>query len=143
MTRSSAKIGKLLRLRTIQHRLSVLEFAVTRSKLDSLGQTREKLVLLKKALAVKSGTLAATTLKSQGEMAGRIDLATDNLQFPFRAAQQRYDDAETAMNIASLRENKAAELFTGTLALEKSEASVRADANIPFRRMRSPMRCSK
>ena len=75
MTGTTARRARLLRLRSIQHRIAVAKLARADANVSNLARIAQRIAGLKAGLGAGTGTTTGMSLMAMTEMAIRLDSA--------------------------------------------------------------------
>lgn len=134
MTRLSIRRERLLRLRTIEHRVAMLDLAGADAQVTNLARIASRLDALRKGLGVATGERAGIELMSIAEMAQRLDNAQKSMTAPMEEAKARRAEFQANRIAAQRREDGAAKLHIKAASEEVVSQERRTDANRQFRK---------
>lgn len=129
MTPRSARRERLLRLRTIEHRVATLKLAQADSAVVALARTADRLDKLRKGLGVGSGERTGMELNSIAEMTLRLEQARLGMEAPLVDAHARRSEFLAQRIAAQRREDGAAKLLAKAESDEVVSYERRTDAN--------------
>jgi hypothetical protein len=123
---------RLLRLRTIEHRLAVARSVNADVALANLADVAMRITNLRAQLTVGDGASSGLALKAMCEMSHRLDTARTGLARPIADAERVVDEMREGRLRARSREESAVKLHASAESREILERETRADANRPF-----------
>lgn len=134
MTKLSARRERLLRLRTIEHRVAMLDLAGADKEVTNLARIASRLDALRKGLGVATGERSGIELMSIAEMAQRLDNAQKSMTAPMEQAQAKRAQYQANRIAAQRREDGAAKLHIKAAHEEVVSQERRTDANRQYRK---------
>jgi hypothetical protein len=134
MTRTTACRARLLRLRTIEHRIAQAKLARADAALLNLERISGRIAALKNGLGAGEGRTSGMALKAMTEMATRLDAAHCGMIAPIGEAQARRAEFYALRITAQQKEESAAKLHVKAATSEAAMRTLRADANRPHRK---------
>lgn len=134
MTAATAQRQRLLRLRQIEHRVSLVRLADADRTRVHLSRIADRLVKLKEGLGAREGETTGITLQAMTEMSVRLMDAERGLERPIYEAEQRYSYADNIRLQARQKEEGAEKLAEKARQFDEAHHERRTDANRPFRR---------
>jgi hypothetical protein len=137
MSGISERRKRVLRIRVIEHRAASLKVVEADSVLSNLHSVAGRITALRTQLAVGEGHANGQALKAMCEMAQRLDTARGGLKQPIGEAQAMLTHMQKQRVLASQKEESAAKLKGRAAASEARASELRADANRPFRKLRT------
>ena len=137
MTGTTARRARLLRLRSIQHRIAVAKLARADANVANLARIAQRIVGLKAGLGADEGTTNGMALKAMTEMAIRLDAARAGIAAPISEAEARRAEFNALRIRARQKEESAAKLHDKAATSEAAAQDLRADANRPHRKRTS------
>lgn len=129
MTPQSQRRERLLRLRTIEHRVATLKLADADNIVANLTNIGARLEQLRRSLTLDAGIRAGAELKAMGEMALRLERAHVGIDAPLDEAQARRSEFLAHRISAQRREDGAAKLLAKAKSDEVVNYERRTDAN--------------
>ena len=129
MTPRSARRERLLRLRTIEHRVATLKLASADATVANLARITARLEKLRAGLGIDVGERAGMELNSIAEMTLRLESARIGMVAPLDDAQTRRSEFLAHRIAAQRREDGAAKLLAKAESDEVVSNDRRADAN--------------
>ena len=129
MTPRSARRERLLRLRTIEHRVATLKLASADATVANLARITTRLEKLRAGLGIDVGERAGMELNSIAEMTLRLESARIGMVAPLDDAQTRRSEFLAHRIAAQRREDGAAKLLAKAESDEVVSNDRRADAN--------------
>jgi hypothetical protein len=131
MSAKQARLQRLLRLRSVEHRIAKVRVTQAEAKISNLLQIDDRLAALRAGLLPEQGGTTGLNLQSLSEMAGRLDHARRSMATPISEAVLRRDDSHKArikahQNEDSLAKVHGREAWTAMILKERQ-----ADANRP------------
>jgi Mg2+ and Co2+ transporter CorA len=134
MTRVSQRRQRIVRLRSIEHRIATARHSKANAELTRLATISTRLAALRDTLGTEAGMTNGLILKSNSEMTMRLETAQGKLVAPIAVAETVEADADTQRKIAHRKEESSARLQSSAAAMEDHVSAIRADANRPFRK---------
>lgn len=129
MSPRSERRARLLRLRTIEHRVAALKLADADSEVANLTRIAERLSNLRNSLAVNAGLCAGADLNALAEMSQRLERAHAGIEAPLDDAHLRRSEFLAHRVSAQRREDGAAKLLAKAKGEEVVNYERRTDAN--------------
>lgn len=129
MTRTSDRRSRLLRLRSIEHRLAAIRLADADSALNNLVRVRERLAKLRSALVVGEGQADGRDILAMAELAQRLENAQAQMRAPADQAERLRAERQAERIAARMREEGAAKLHVKALSEEAVTEERRTDSN--------------
>lgn len=129
MTTRSQRRERLLRLRTIEHRVAALKLADADSVVANLTSIAARLEQLRHSLTVDAGVRAGADLNAMAEMSLRLERAHVGIDAPLDEAQARRSEFLSHRISAQRREDGAAKLLAKAKSDEVVNYERRTDAN--------------
>lgn len=129
MTRTSDRRSRLLRLRSIEHRLAAIRLADADSALNNLVRVRERLAKLRSALVVGEGQADGRDILAMAELAQRLENAQAQMRAPADQAERLRAERQVERIAARMREEGAAKLHVKALSEEAVTKERRTDSN--------------
>ena len=133
MTGTTARRARLLRLRTIEHRIAKAKLARADATLVNLERIAGRIAALKNGLGAGVGGTSGMALKAMTEMSIRLDAAQIGMTAPIDEAEARRAEFNALRIAAQHKEDGAGKLHDKAATSEASMRDLRADANRPFR----------
>lgn len=134
MTRLSHRCARILRIRSVEHRVAAAQMEAAERRVGELFGVARRIGDLRTSLRASPGKTTGQALNAMAEMEGRLATAESRLAQPIRQAALHRDQATAARLVARCREDGADRLREKAASTEESAAMLRADANRPFRR---------
>jgi hypothetical protein len=134
MTGTTARRARLLRLRTIEHRIAKAKLARADAALVNLERIAGRIAALRDGLGASVGGTSGMALKAMTEMSQRLDAARSGMTAPMSEAGARCAEFNALRIAAQQKEDSAAKLRDKAATLEASMRDLRADANRPHRK---------
>ncbi len=134
MTGTTARRARLLRLRTIEHRIAKAKLARADATLVNLERIAGRIAALKNGLGAGVGGTSGMALKAMTEMSIRLDAAQIGMTAPIDEAEARRAEFNALRIAAQHKEDGAGKLHDKAATSEASMRDLRADANRPFRK---------
>jgi hypothetical protein len=134
MTGTTARRARLLRLRTIEHRIAKAKLARADATLANLSRVSGRIAALKDGLGAGHGGTSGMALKAMAEMSARLDAAQIGMVAPIDEAEARRTEFNALRIAAQHREDGAAKLHDKAATLEAAARILRTDANRPHRK---------
>jgi hypothetical protein len=134
MTSTTARRARLLRLRTIEHRIAKAKLARADATLANLERIAGRIASLKNGLGAGEGSTNGMALKAMTEMSIRLDAARNGMTAPMTEAEARRAEFNTLRIAAQQKEDSAAKLHDKAATSEAAARDLRADANRPHRK---------
>ena len=134
MTGTTARRARLLRLRTIEHRIAKAKLARADATLVNLERIAGRIAALKNGLGAGVGGTSGMALKAMTEMSIRLDAAQIGMTAPIDEAEARRAEFNTLRITAQHKEDSAAKLHDKAATSEAAARILRADANRPHRK---------
>jgi hypothetical protein len=125
---------RILRLRTIEHRLSTIRLASADARLHELEGVAQRIAGLRHSAALPKGPVRGAALNASGELGLRLDRAGADLAAPTQSARAQRDNAEAARLAAWQSEEQSARLHARAAAAEAEAAEQRFIASLPWRK---------
>ena len=137
MTGTTARRARLLRLRTIEHRIAKARLARADVALVNLERIAGRIAALKNGLGTGVGGTSGVYLKAMAEMSARLDAAQIGMSVPIDEAEARRTEFNALRITAQQKEDSAARLHDKAASVEMAMRDLRADANRPHRKRNS------
>ena len=137
MTGTTARRARLLRLRSIQHRIAVAKLARADANVANLARIAQRIAGLKAGLGAGAGATTGMSLMAMTEMAIRLDTARAGIAAPISEAEARRSEFNALRIRAHQRQESAAKLHDKAATCEAAAQDLRADANRPHRKRTS------
>ena len=137
MTGTTARRARLLRLRSIQHRIAVAKLARADANVANLARIAQRIAGLKAGLGADAGATTGMSLMAMTEMAIRLDTARAGIAAPISEAEARRAEFNALRIRAHQRQESAAKLHDKAATSEAAAQDLRADANRPHRKRTS------
>jgi hypothetical protein len=134
MSGAADRRDRLLRLRTIEHRIATAKLATADAAVANLNRIDERLMTLRAGLGTMLGETRGAALNIMAEMSQRLDTARAGIAAPMTDADARRADMHSRRIKARQKEDSAEKLHGKALRIEVSESLRRADANHPYRK---------
>lgn len=129
MTPRSARRERLLRLRTIEHRVATLKLANADASVANLQRIAARLLTLRNGVGIDAGERTGMELNAMAEMTLRLESARIGLEAPFDDANARRSEFLAQRIAAQRREDGAAKLLAKAESDEVVSYERRTDAN--------------
>lgn len=129
MTTRSARRERLVRMRTIEHRVAALRLASADTELANLTQIAARLEKLRNSLGVNVGLRNGVELHAIAEMSLRLEQAHVGIEAPLDDAQARRSQFLAHRISAQRREDGASKLLAKAKNEEVVNYERRTDAN--------------
>ncbi len=142
MTSTTARRARILRLRTIEHRIAKAKLARADATLANLERIARRIATLKDGLGAGLGGTSGIGLKAMAEMSARLDAARAGMTAPINEAEARRAEFNALRIAASHKEDGAAKLHGKAAISEAAARDLRADANRPHRKRSSLLETS-
>jgi hypothetical protein len=136
MTKPSAKVSRIHRMRAIEHRIASAKSARAQAALSGLLQVSQRLATLKLGLNPLVGESAGAMLRSNAELLIRLQAASASIENPICEAQRMLLQSKEIRIRAQQQKDSTAKLLDKATTAETAAHTLRADANRPFRRPR-------
>jgi hypothetical protein len=137
MTSTTARRARLLRMRTIEHRIAKAKLARADATLANLSRIAARIAGLRDGLGAGVGGTSGMSLKAMAEMSARLDEAQIGMSAPIDEAEARRAEY-SALRIAAQQKEDSAEKLHDKAAMSEAAARIlRADANRPHRKRTS------
>jgi hypothetical protein len=133
MTGLTARRLRLLRLRSIEHRVASAKLASADVALSKLIDVANRIVALRGQLNVGEGESNGSTLRTVCEMSQRLDGARSGLAGPMSDARATREECRALRAIANRKKESAAKLHEHAARTDAVLRERRADANRPYR----------
>jgi hypothetical protein len=130
----TARRARILRLRSIEHRIAQAKLARADAALLNLTRIVERIDALKNGLGTTQGGTSGMALKAMTEMAMRLDTAQSGMVTPINEAEARRTEFSLLRVAAQQKEDSAAKLHEKAATHEAAARILRADANRPYRK---------
>jgi hypothetical protein len=134
MTCGTIRRARLMRLRIIEHRMAAARLAKAEAELFQLMQVTNRIGTLRIGLCPLLGDASGLSMKSNAEMAQRLDLASARMAAPIQDAQEHCMISNEQRIKAQQREDSAVKLYDRAVIDKEKACTLRADANRPFRK---------
>jgi hypothetical protein len=134
MTGTTARRARLLRLRSIEHRIAKAKLARADAALVNLERIAGRIAALKDGLGAGVGGTSGMALKAMSEMSQRLDAARSGMTAPMSEAEARRAEFNALRIAAQQKEDSAAKLHDKAANAEAATRDLRADANRPHRK---------
>ncbi len=134
MTGTTARRARLLRLRTIEHRIAKAKLARADATLVNLERIAGRIAALKNGLGAGVGGTSGMALKAMTEMSIRLDAARSGMTAPMTEAEARRAEFNALRIAAQHKEDSAGKLYDKAATSEAAAHALRADANRPHRK---------
>lgn len=132
MTATSTKRARLLRLRTIEHRIAKQRLADADNMLANLATIAIRLDRLRQGLSLETGQTSGMQLNTMAEMSMRLEKARAGMRSPMSEAERNRSEVHARQIDAHRREDGAAKLYAKAEASEVVLNERRTDANRLF-----------
>jgi hypothetical protein len=132
MTRLSHRCARILRVRTVEHRVATARAAAAEKRIGDLLGVAQRIADLRTSLRPDVGVTNGQALNAMAEMKMRLERAEGDLVRPIRQAEAHRDQATLARLLARTREDGAGRLRDKTAIGEEKAATLRAQAGNPF-----------
>ena len=136
MTATAARRARLLRLRTVEHRVAAQRLDAAENALRSVQSVAERADGLHRALTLETGNANGLQLQSANELSARLNRARASLRTACDEAMQTKQRANAARAIASAVEDQVARANDTASRIEAAAAELRRAAAMPPRRKR-------
>jgi hypothetical protein len=140
MSARTLRRQRILRLRSIEHRVASARAAEADNRLTSLAGMVGRIENLRARVHTHAGTTDGLMLKSMSEMATRLDTAHQDMAAPIIAARSHLAEMEALRGAAWVREESASRLHIRSAESDAIAHELRADANSPARRFSKKVR---
>lgn len=137
MTSTTARRARLLRLRTIEHRVAKAKLARADATLTNLSRIAARIAGLREGLGTAVGGTSGMGLKAIAEMSARLDAAQIGMSAPIDEAEARRAEYSALRIAAQQKEDSAEKLHDKAATSEAAARILRADANRPHRKRTS------
>jgi hypothetical protein len=137
MTSTTARRARLLRLRTIEHRIAKAKLARADAALANLSRIARRIAALKDGLGTGLGETRGMDLRAMAEMSARLDSAQIGMTAPIDEAEARRAEFNALRIAAQHKEDSAEKLHSKAATSEAAARTLRADANRPHRKRTS------
>jgi hypothetical protein len=134
MIGNAARRARLMRLRIIENRMAAARMAQANAALSQLMQVTHRIGALKHALCPAPGNTNGLSMKSDAELAQRLDLASASMTAPIQDAQEHCMISHALQVKAQQREDSSVKLHDRAIEFENQARTLRTDANRPFRK---------
>lgn len=134
MTGTTARRARLLRLRTIEHRIAKAKLTRADAALVNLERIAGRIAALRDGLGASVGGTSGMVLKAMAEMSIRLDAARSGMTAPMTEAEARRAEFNALRITAQQKEDSAAKLHDKAATSEATTRDLRADANRPHRK---------
>lgn len=134
MSGISTRRARLLRLRTIEHRVAAARQAKADAACNNLSQISQRLSMLRVGLGTSKGGTTGLALKSMTEMSARLDNATHSMVEPINEAESRLSEYRHLRLQARQKEEGAAKLHDRARYSEENDRIRRDETNRPYRK---------
>lgn len=134
MTGITARRARILRLRSIEHRIASAKLARAEATLANLTRITGRIDALRAGLGARIGGSRGMDLKAMAEMAARLDSAQRSMIAPTDEAEARHAEYSALRTAARQKEDSAAKLHDKAASTEAAARILRADANRPYRK---------
>lgn len=139
MTATTSRYQRVLRVRAVEHRIAQQRLADAERRLHSLKHIADRIDALRTQASAETGIVDGQVLKSLGEMASRLEMASAGLSKPIAVACDHQSAMDTNRGVAWAREESAIRLLQRSVEDELAANELRADANRPARRVAMSM----
>jgi hypothetical protein len=137
MTSLSARRARVLRMRSIEHKVAVARLAKATSDANSLEAVARRIATLRNGLGTLEGQTSGQVLSAMAEMAGRLDRAGRDLVQPIAALETTRIQIDAERMKARIKKEGASKLHSKAAASDDARRTTREDANRPFVRRRA------
>jgi uncharacterized protein (UPF0210 family) len=134
MSQPSARRARILRVRQLEHRLSVARLNNAAAEVTNLKRIGARITNLRITLNPDRTLKSGTAFQAMYEMAARLDDANAQLAAPIDQAETTVRHFEGQRNAARIREDGAERLHAKSVREESYQSALRADANRPFQK---------
>lgn len=131
---ATARLARLLRVRTAQHRAATARLVVADAAHTSLAAVAGRIDALLAEEATGNGTTTARALQGRGELVARLDQAQTMLRPRLADADYTRSLREAERVAAFSVETRTERMHADALARETAEREFRAAAALPVRR---------
>ncbi len=136
MSTTAARRARLLRLRTIEHRVAAVRMAAADAAHAAVVNISDRVATLRDGIIVPAGGYRGHDLQSLSELATRLDRARAGLQ-PSLASAREVRDARDAERIAArVAEERTSRVHDTATRREAADRELRAAARSPRFRKR-------
>ena len=129
MTLKSTRRARLLRLRTIEHRVAKTTLATADEAVANLARVNARLALVRLGLAAEKGFNTGQALLANAEMAARLARAAHAMVAPVTDADAKRAECAALRIKAHQNEQGALKLYEAARRQEDAVRTLRADAN--------------
>lgn len=138
MTSLSQRRARIVRVRTIEHRVAAAKQSAAEQRVASLLGVARRLDDLRASLRTREGVTLGASLQAKEELRGRLARAERDLAGPIRSAEDQHQDASALRLLAKAREEGAERLRNKAISTEEHLQAIRQDASRPFRITKEP-----
>lgn len=128
MNQTAARRARILRLRTIEHRIAAVRLAQADAAHASVVQVAERVASLRDQVNVAEGLQRGSDLQSMGELADRLDRARIGLDRSLAEAAEVRQARDAERVAARLKEDRTGRVHTEAMRREAAERELRAAA---------------
>lgn len=136
MKRQEDRQQRLVRLRSVEHRLAQARLAAATGELDTLVRLAERLDRLRADLVAAHGELAGHQLNAIGELGCRLETARDTLSRPIDEAGLARDLRHEQSRHAAAREDNTIRIVDRNDRARAADREMRRNASLPRSRPR-------
>lgn len=137
MSSLSSRRARVLRLRSIEHKVAVARLAKATNEAQSLEAVARRITALRSGLGALEGQTSGQILSAMAEMASRLDRAGRDLVQPMAALEIARLQIDAERMKARIKKEGASKLHSKAAASDDARKITREDANRPFVRRRS------
>lgn len=136
MTRLSHRCARILRVRSVEHRVAVACAVTAERRIGDLLGVAQRIADLRGSLRPSLGATNGQVLNAMAEMKARLERAEGDLARPIRQAAAHRDQATVARLLARSREDGAGRLRDKAASAEEKTATLRDQADNPFHQVK-------
>jgi hypothetical protein len=134
MSMSAARRGRLLRFRTIEHRVAALRLAAADAAHAEVGGVRDRVAQLRDGIIIPTGSYRGHDLQCLCELSERLDRARLSLRASLAEAQATRDARNVRRVAAHVAEERTSRAHASALQREAAAQELRAASSHPHRR---------
>ena len=127
---------RIARIRSLEHRAATARTAIAQAAVANLTRVSIRITALQSGLSATIGEANGQSLKARSEMAARLNAAQSGLSRSLQQALTVVERRTAEQRAAHQRKDSAAKLHAQAVRTAEKEATLRADANRPFRKLK-------
>jgi hypothetical protein len=133
MTAAAARRARLLRLRTIEHRVAAIRLVAADAAHAAVASVSDRVTQLRAGIMVPAGGYSGRDLQSLAELSDRLDRARIGLQRSLSEAREVRDARDVERIAAHVAEERTGRVHAVASRREEEEREMRIQAARPSR----------